>query len=69
MNKMKFIEGNKMDMLKIRSHGKGSNTSHNKRKDVKAEDINRMSQEEYVRELVDIALHLIHLEMVLQKEN
>ena len=46
-----------------------SKEGHNKRKYVKVEDINRLSQEEYDRELVDIGLQLVRLEMLLQKEN
>ena len=65
MNKMKFIEENKMKMMTTRIHCKGSKTSRNRRKDAKVEDINRMSQEEYDKELVDIGLQLIHLEMLL----
>ena len=69
MTKIKFIEEKKMNMMTTGSHCKGSKTSHSKRKYVKEEYINRMSQEEYDRELVDIGLQLIHLEMLLQKEN
>ena len=69
MNMMKFTEEKKMKMMTTRIHCKGSKTSHNRRKDVKEEDINMMSQEEYDIELVDIGLQLIHLEMLLQKSN
>ena len=68
MNKMKLIEEKNIEMMTIGIHCKGSKTRHNKRKDVKAEYINRISQEEYDRELVDIGLKLIHLEMLLQKQ-
>ena len=56
-------------MMITGSHCKGSKTSHNIRKDVMVKDINRMIQEEYDRELVDIGLQLIRLEMLLQKEH
>ena len=69
MNKMKFIEENKMEMMTTGSHCKCSKKIHIRRKDVKAEDINRISQEEYDRELVGIGLQLIRLEMLLLKEN
>ena len=69
MNKMKFTKEKKTEMMAIGSHCKGLKTSHNRRKDVKAEEINRMSKEDYERELVYIGLKLIHLEMILQKEN
>ena len=66
---MKFTEEKKMEMMTTGSHYKGSKKSHSRRKDVKAKDINRMSQEEYDRELVDIGLQLIRLDMLLHKEN
>ena len=67
MNKMKFTEEKKMEMMTTRSHCKGSKISHNRRKYLKEEDINRMSQEEYDRELVDIGLQVICLDMLLKK--
>ena len=62
---MKFIEEKKIKIMTTGSHCKGSKTSHIIRKYVKAEDINRMIQEEYDKELVGIGLQLIRLEMLL----
>ena len=71
MNKMKFTEKekNEMDMRTTGSHCRGSKKIHSRRKHVKAEDINKMGQEEYDRELVGIGLQLIRLEMLLQNED
>ena len=55
-------------MMTTGSHCKVSKTNQNRKKDVKAEDINMMIQKEYDKELIDIGLQLIHLEMLLQKE-
>ena len=49
-------------MMTIESHCKGLKKIHSKIKDIKEEDINKMSQEEYDRELVDIGLQLIRLD-------
>ena len=65
MNKIKFTEEKKMEMMTTGIHCKDSNKSHNRRKDVKVEDINKMIQEEYDIELVGIGLQLIRLEMLL----
>ena len=56
-------------MMTTGIHWKVSKEIHSKRKDVKEKDINRMSQDEYDRELVEIGLEIIRLDMLLQKEN
>ena len=60
MNNMIFKEEKNMKMMTTGIHCNGSKTSHNKRKYVKEEYINRNDLE-----LVGIGLQLIHLDLVL----